>query len=98
MANLFLYEFTQSMAAFVLQLEEVAGIGKVDVKEFRACFRGKQDGVDMVGFQYNDQGEKMMIREFVNKSNFVPHGDAYYEQIINMMDNYLKMKLEKHSP
>jgi isopentenyldiphosphate isomerase len=84
MANVFLYEGRVDMDEFELQKEEVAGIVKVDMKEFSKLCLGEIDTIEVQGFEINKDA-KMEINQLVGIDKFVRHENFYYERVLKQI-------------
>ncbi|TCS93868.1 NUDIX hydrolase [Hazenella coriacea] len=83
--NVFLYESNKKMNEYKLQREEVSGIFKVPFDEFCELWLGDVEEITVEGFQVSYDGHKVVLNMNVNKSNFVPHENAYYERLLALI-------------
>ena len=81
LSQVFLYEMSEPMEAFVLQPEEVSGMAKAPLNEFIAFINGELKQLEIEGFKHDSCGKKIWFSETINKSNFVPHSKKYFESV-----------------
>lgn len=91
-AHVFLYNNPFSLDDFQLQKEEVAGIVKAKLSDFRNLWLGEQLNLTIEGFRVDDTGQRVTINHCVDKNHFVPHELDYYTRIINSIDAMLNNK------
>lgn len=85
-AHVFLYNNPFSFDDFQLQKEEVAGIVKTKLSDFRHLWLGEQLNLTIEGFRVDDSGQRITINQKVDKTHFVPHELDYYTRIINSIE------------
>ena len=91
LAHVFLYEMKGTMDDYTVQIEEVSGIVKADFNHFSELWLGERDEIIIEGFEMNETGEKVSIHKTVDKSHFVSHELSYYESIITLMRENMKL-------
>lgn len=89
LSNVFLYQFKNSMDDFKLQLEEVTGIVKVEFNQFKELFSGKRSELSVYGFEMYQDEKIVIVDQIINKKDFVPHENCYYEKILTMISENL---------
>lgn len=89
-ANVFLYRYQGSFEDFTLQSEEVAGIFKADFQEFYQLWSGDIAEMNVLGFQIDRNGSKVLVEKSVGKEAFVPHDIAFYQEVASMIQQALK--------
>lgn len=85
-ANVFFYMFNGDLDSFQLQHDEVAGIVRINNKDFIELWRGEREEVIIQGFEVKDNGVKQQIHEIVGRDVFVSHDDAYYLAVIKGLE------------
>lgn len=73
---------------FHLQAEETAGIAKVNLKEFANLWAGSLNEIRLTGFLQLQNGREQ-IDMLAGKESFVPHGTAFYREIIDKIARQL---------
>ncbi|WP_020060230.1 NUDIX hydrolase [Bacillus sp. 123MFChir2] len=91
LAHVFLYEMKGTMDDYTLQAEEVSGIVKIAFNSFAELWLGERNEITVEGFEMNEVGEKVSIHKTIDKSHFVPHELSYYESIITLMRENMKL-------
>lgn len=86
-AHVFLYNNLFSLSDFQLQQEEVAGIVKAKLSDFRNLWLGEQHILNVEGFRIDETGQKISINQNVDKTHFVPHELDYYARIIDSIES-----------
>jgi isopentenyldiphosphate isomerase len=82
LANVFLYKNENTFYDFTLQAEEVSGIVKAKFTDFAELWFDERDEIRISGFEINNDGNKLMIEENVNRDKFVPHQISFYKEVI----------------
>jgi 8-oxo-dGTP pyrophosphatase MutT (NUDIX family) len=85
LAHTYLYYNEISFDDFTLQVEEVAGIVKVEFIHFVELWNGKRETVKISGFEMTDEGNKVILDKSVGKEKFVPHDLNFYQNVIEKM-------------
>jgi isopentenyldiphosphate isomerase len=85
LAHTYLYHSEISFDDFTLQVEEVAGIVKVEFNHFVELWNGKREIIKISGFEMTDEGNKVILDESVGKEKFVPHDLNFYQTVIEKM-------------
>lgn len=86
LAHVFLFNNPFSLDDFQLQKEEVAGIVKAKLSDFRNLWLGEQLSLTIKGFRVDATGQRVTINQSVDKTHFVPHELDYYTRIINSIE------------
>ena len=81
LSQVFLYEMSEPMDAFVLQLEEVSGMAKAPLNEFIAFINGQSEQLEVEGFKLDSNENKIWFSETINKEKFVPHSQKYFKSV-----------------
>ncbi|TKD70010.1 NUDIX hydrolase [Pseudalkalibacillus hwajinpoensis] len=90
-ANVFLYKNDQAVDDFNLQKEEVAGLVRAHFNAVYDLWFGVGELINIKGFKINNNGEKVLVDEKVEKAHFVPHEDSYYKMILKEIKQQLSM-------
>lgn len=89
-AHVFLYECKHTFDEFNLQVDEVSGIVRVEFDSFYDIWTGAKDEIQVEGFEIDQDGEKVSIDKFVRKNHFVPHSNANYKQLAEVLRKEIK--------
>lgn len=84
-AHTYLYKSKISFDDFTLQVEEVAGMVKVEFNHFVELWNGVRDTIKITGFEITIEGNKKLIYENVGRDKFVPHELEFYKSVIEKM-------------
>ncbi|MFD2444233.1 NUDIX domain-containing protein [Bacillus sp. CGMCC 1.16607] len=90
LAHNFLLDYKLGMNDFKPQKEEVSGIVKAQFTHFSDLYLNGVSEIKVVGFEINEEGENIQINKYVTKSEFVAHEHSYYEEVIKLIDSYIK--------
>jgi isopentenyldiphosphate isomerase len=90
LANVFLYLSKNSFDDFTLQIEEVSGIVKAKFTDFAQLWFGEKDEIEISGFEINEDGKKLIIKENVTKDKFVPHQVSFYKEVIQKIQEQIR--------
>ncbi|PKG24004.1 NUDIX hydrolase [Niallia nealsonii] len=74
---------------FFLQEEEVAGIVKGDFANFYQLCMKEQKSMEVKGFTISAKKQTENIEEWIDKSKFVPHEEAYFQKTALLIKQYL---------
>lgn len=89
-AHVFVYETPYEIRDYHLQLEEVAGIVRVDFNHFyNFCF-GKTNSILAEGFTCKD-GMKLTFKGDITYKKLVPHDLSFYQQVAERIQRYLSI-------
>lgn len=88
-AHVFLYMSDNSLDDFTLQVEEVSGMVKGKFEDFAKLWFGEKAEIEISGFEINEDGKKLVIKEHVKRDKFVPHQVAFYKEVIEMMQAHM---------
>ncbi|QCJ41290.1 NUDIX domain-containing protein [Bacillus sp. S3] len=89
LAHTFLYKKNLDFDVFSLQKEEVSGIIKVKFTDFIDLWSGEKHEINIIGFEINNNGEKLFFDRMAGKQEFVPHGISFYKKIIQLIKEKL---------
>lgn len=81
-ANVFLYKGNHDFNDFDLQIEEVTGMMRVKLKEFEQLWFNQTDSIIGYAFRVDEQGDRELYENRLGRSDFVPHADAFYKEVI----------------
>lgn len=87
LCHVFLFDQHQSFDHYRLQSEEVSGIMMASLAEFENLWFGNVQGIKVEGFLSSVNNEKKLHSMYVTKNDFVPHEDAYIENVIMAIKN-----------
>ena len=87
-SHVYIYKLKET-PAFHLQKEEVSGIGRTDFHSFYAFCMGNQANVVVEGFVADENGEQVAMTKSVAKQDFVPHEEAYWQTIAEVIKEML---------
>ncbi|WP_216827506.1 NUDIX hydrolase [Alkalihalobacterium elongatum] len=82
LANVFLHISDKGFDEFTLQLEEVSGIFKAELKDFIGLWFGEKETIEVNGFHVNEDGNKFTLDQQVGIDQFVPHSIEFYQTVI----------------
>lgn len=89
LAHVFVYHTEHNLSDFHVQAEEVAGMYKVAFEDFAKLWRGQLESIRSNGFVLTKNGEHQFVQRYLNRSEFVPHPIAYYEEVIRGIEALL---------
>lgn len=87
--NVFLYSKPVSYDEFQLQVDEVAGIFRSTLEDFKALLQQAKMEIQVNGFILNHEGEKECIEKKVGYHHFVPHERSYLLEVLNRIEGNL---------
>ncbi|WP_419880507.1 NUDIX hydrolase [Peribacillus sp. B-H-3] len=90
LANVFLYKCGNIFDDFTLQVDEVSGIVKTKFIDFAQLWSGEKGETEISGFKINDDGQKQIIKESVNRGKFVPHQVTFYKEVIQKIQEQIR--------
>lgn len=91
-AHVYFYPFHQPFDVFTLQEEEVSGMARADLHSFRELISGRRSSLLVEGFEVDQDDTRRTIQTEVDKTRFVPHEDAYYERVLDLIEEKMKRK------
>ncbi|MCM3595144.1 NUDIX domain-containing protein [Metabacillus idriensis] len=91
-AHVFFYPYNQSFEAFTLQKEEVSGMVRADLHSFRELISGRRSSLLVEGFEVDHDETIRIIQTEVDKTRFVPHEDAYYVRVLELIEEKMNRK------
>ncbi|TDL80561.1 NUDIX hydrolase [Peribacillus frigoritolerans] len=91
-AHVYFYPFNLSFEAFTLQKEEVSGMVRADLHSFRELISSRRSSLLVEGFEVDQDDTRRTIQTEVDKTGFVPHEDAYYERVLDLIEEKMKRK------
>jgi len=89
-SHVFLYKIKHPALEFKPQKEEVTGIVKADVRSFLDFCHGKSAEIWIEGYCMNSDCYKISIGRYADKTDFVPHEDAYLKTVAKLISDELK--------
>ncbi|MEI2666797.1 NUDIX hydrolase [Rossellomorea sp. LJF3] len=84
--NVFLYTKRVSYEEFQLQPEEVSGIFRSTLSDFKSLIHRDKVEIELEGFVVTKDGGKNYISEMVGYHHFVPHERTYLIEIIDRIE------------
>ena len=90
LSHVFLYEMKEPMESFILQQEEVSGMVKTPLNEFIAFFSGKSENLRIEGYKLGSGGNKTWFTDIIDKNQFVPHSQDYFESVAEAISSKRK--------
>ncbi|WP_075620120.1 NUDIX hydrolase [Paenisporosarcina indica] len=90
LANVFLYLSENNFDDFTLQEEEVSGIVRAKFTDFTQLWYGERDEIEINGFEINNDGNKLIIKENITRVKFVPHEISFYKEVIQKIQEQIK--------
>ncbi|GGF79640.1 putative Nudix hydrolase [Paenibacillus albidus] len=81
-AHVFVYQQSVAWDDFALQEEEVAVMVRAELHDFHALWTGISNEIEIQGFRVSGSGERIQIKQTVNRGLFVPHEIDYYERVL----------------
>ena len=89
LAHTFLYKCEHQLTDFIVQIDEVAGIVLVELKDFSELCLGERETIQVSGFKVDKEGNKNMFAETVSKDKFVPHDTLFYQEVVLKIQRHL---------
>ena len=89
LAHTFLYKCEHQLTDFTVQIDEVAGIGLVELKDFSELWLGERETIQVSAFKIDKEGNKNMFAETVGKDKFVPHDTLFYQEVVLKIQRHL---------
>ncbi|BCB03554.1 NUDIX hydrolase [Bacillus sp. KH172YL63] len=87
--HLFLYSKPVDYGEFHLQLEEVSGIFRSTLKDFKDLLLEVIEEIFVEGFEINGEGEKKFLGRKVGFHHFVPHEKSYLLEVHKRISQFL---------
>ncbi|WP_240041019.1 NUDIX hydrolase [Paenibacillus ginsengarvi] len=84
----FLYECDLPLEQYRLQPDEVVGIVRADAADAAKLFAGEAEAVWADGLETQQEGRLVSSGRLLKRCDFVPHGDAYYKQVLGAVMHY----------
>ncbi|MGG4169950.1 NUDIX domain-containing protein [Rossellomorea vietnamensis] len=84
--NVFLYTKPVSYAEIQLQPEEVAGIFRSTLADFKSLIQQDKAEIELEGFVVTQEGGKNYVNHKVGYHHFVPHARSYLLEIIDRIE------------
>lgn len=85
--HVYLYPFEHNWDAFELQYEEVSGVIRAKLDEAEDFFLGKSVTLNIEGYEYFPDGQRVRIVRPVSASQFVPYREQYVADVIHFVKN-----------
>jgi isopentenyldiphosphate isomerase len=89
LTHVFLYSKPVAYDEFQLQSEEVSGIFRSTLQDFKALVQQTKAEIEVVGFLDNETGKKDFFKQRVRYQHFVPHERSYLLEIIERISAHL---------
>ncbi|MGF3102724.1 NUDIX hydrolase [Rossellomorea sp. DUT-2] len=89
LTHVFLYSKPVAYDEFQLQSEEVSGIFRSTLQDFKALVQQTKEEIAVEGFLINETGKKDFIKQRVSYHHFVPHKRSYLLEIIERISAHL---------
>lgn len=80
--HVYLYHFKHDWDAFALQYEEVSGVVRAKLDEAKTFFLGETTTLNIEGYEYFPDGQRVKIVRPVSTAQFVPYRELYVAQVI----------------
>jgi isopentenyldiphosphate isomerase len=90
--NVFLYSNPILFEEFQLQQDEVAGIFRSSLEDFKSLIQQVTTEIDIEGFIVGKDGDKAYTGQKVGYHHFVPHARAYLLEIIERLEQQLTLR------
>ncbi|MFC7784216.1 MULTISPECIES: NUDIX domain-containing protein [unclassified Rossellomorea] len=89
LTHVFLYSKPVAYDEFQLQLEEVSGIFRTTLQDFKALVQQTKAEIEVEGFHINETGKTDFIKQRVSYHHYVPHERSYLLEIIARISAHL---------
>ncbi|WP_044337262.1 NUDIX hydrolase [Rossellomorea aquimaris] len=89
LTHVFLYSKPVAYDEFQLQSEELSGIYRSTLEDFKALVEQTKADIDVEGFLVNEKGKKDFVKRRVSYHHFVPHERSYLLDIISRISAHL---------
>lgn len=80
--HVYIYPFKHDWDSFALQYEEVSGVVRARLNEAEAFFLGETTTLNIEGYEYFPDGQRVRIVRPVGTAQFVPYRELYVAQVI----------------
>ena len=84
----YLYKTQNKFHDLKLQEDEVDGIYEADIQDLIDLFFGEVDEITIKGIK-RKENEYINEEKVVNKSDFCPHGDRYYQKVFTTVQRFI---------
>lgn len=81
--HIHLLKSSRKLTDFSIQRTELKGLYKLEWQSFLAFFHGVESKVEAIGFEYDEDGKRVEKRIAVERNDFAPQADAYYQFVFN---------------
>jgi len=88
-AHVHVHRFNGKLDEFTLQREEVAGVFMVRFDDFYEMWMSNKNDIDIQGFVLDEQGHRIEMKKNVGREQFVPHNEAFYQEILGRIKEVL---------
>ncbi|MCA1031275.1 NUDIX domain-containing protein [Bacillus timonensis] len=85
LANVFLSKIAHTFCEFTLQEEEVSGIYQARFEDFEDLWLERKQVISIIGFEVNQDGGKVNQTKAVQREDFVPHPEWFYQAVIERL-------------
>ena len=83
--HVFIYECKQPLLEYKLQREELQGLFRLKLEDFKELLYEKKVDIELQGVIFNELGGLEDYSVIAKLIDFVPHGIDYYERIIDFI-------------
>jgi len=80
--HVYIYPFEHDWNSFALQYEEVSGVVRARLNEAEAFFLGETTTLNIEGYEYFPDGQRVKIVRPVGTAQFVPYRELYVAHVI----------------
>jgi isopentenyldiphosphate isomerase len=84
----YLFECDKELDEYKLQLDEVAGLVEINVKDGLKLFNNEKESIKATGFEVIESGELKKILIEITKKDIIPRLDGLYTKIFIMTQRY----------
>lgn len=81
--HIHLWKTHQKLTDFSIQQTELKGLYKLEFNSFLAFLYGMESEVEAIGFEYDENGNRVEKRMAVGRNDFAAQGDGYYHFVFN---------------
>lgn len=79
--------FEHNWDAFEVQYEEVSGVVRAKLNEAETFFLGKSNTLNIEGYEYFPNGQRVRLARPVSATHFVPYREQYVADVIHFVKN-----------
>lgn len=85
--HVFINPFEHSWDVFAVQYEEVSGVVRAKLDEAEAFFLGKTVALNIEGYEFFPDGQRVHLARPVSATHFVPYREQYVVDVIHFVKN-----------